>query len=57
MGYKVLILRESNSKIEGKSVLEMHVDLIDDALFEIERVVGHQIGYGKILLIQILRED
>jgi len=57
MGYRVLILRESNSKIEGKPVLEIHVDLIDEALVEIERVAGHQIGYGKILLIQILRED
>ena len=57
MGYKLLILRESSSKIEGKPVLEMHVDLIDEALAEIERAVGHQIGYGKILLIQILRED
>lgn len=57
MGYKLTILRESKSGIEGKAVTEIHVDLIQEAIEEINRVLGHQIGYGKILLIQILKED
>jgi len=58
MGYRLKIITESpKGWIEGKREIDQEFDLIEEALTELNNILGHQIKYGKIILIHIEKED
>lgn len=58
MGYRLkIVTKHPKGWIEGEVAINQEFDLIDQALEELDRVLGYQIKYADIVLIHLEKED
>jgi len=57
LGYRLkIVTNHPKGWIEGERTIDKEFDLINEAIEEINRIVGHQIKYGDIILINLEKE-
>jgi len=57
MTYRLkIVVEHPKGWIEGETLVDKEFDLITDAVTELNLVLGHQIGFKKILLVHLEKQ-
>ena len=51
-----IVTKHPKGWIEGEKTIDKEFDLINDAVDELNRILGHEIKYGDITVIHIEKE-